>query len=72
MAFECSARITVTTKMGENGDVSKKSFNGTCALGLKPRSPKRAGGSIATRAEAYMQAVYKSLGKEEKGTYLYI
>lgn len=70
MAFECSARITVTTKMGENGDVSKKSFNGT--LGLKPRSPKRAGGSIAKRAEAYMQAVYKSLGKEEKGTYLYI
>lgn len=58
MAFEYRAKITVTSKMAGNGDVHKKSFNGTCTLGLN----KRAKGSIAKKAEAYLQAVSHSQG----------
>ncbi|XP_075976253.1 lipid storage droplet-1 isoform X2 [Anticarsia gemmatalis] len=56
-SFEYSAKITVT-KMSENGDVFKKSFNGTCTLGVN----KRTSGSIAQKAQAYLQAVSKSQG----------
>ncbi|XP_053605508.1 lipid storage droplets surface-binding protein 1 isoform X2 [Plodia interpunctella] len=58
MTFEYSAKITVTTKMAGNGDVYKKSFNGSCAFGVN----KKVKGSIAKRAEAYLQAVNHSLG----------
>ncbi|KAF9820690.1 hypothetical protein SFRURICE_006712 [Spodoptera frugiperda] len=44
--------------MAENGDVYKKSFNGTCTLGVN----KRTTGSIAKKAEAYLNAVKESLG----------
>ncbi|CAH0673830.1 unnamed protein product [Spodoptera exigua] len=57
MSYEYTAKITVT-KMAENGDVYKKSFNGTCTLGVN----KRTTGSIARKAEAYLNAVKESLG----------
>lgn len=57
-SFEYRAKITVS-KMGANGDVIKKSFNGTCTIGVK----KRTTGSIAQKAEAYLQAVCKSQGQ---------
>lgn len=58
MSYEYSAKITVT-KMAENGDVSyKKSFNGTCTVGVN----KRTSGSIAKKAEAYLNAVKESIG----------
>ncbi|CAH0582883.1 unnamed protein product [Chrysodeixis includens] len=57
MSFEYSAKITVI-KMAANGEVFKKSFNGTCTLGLN----KRTTGSIAKKAEAYLNAVKESLG----------
>lgn len=59
-----SAKITVTTKMPGNGDVQKKVFNGKRTLGLKGK------GSIAKRAEAYLQAVSKSQGAPPKGKVL--
>lgn len=62
MSYEYSAKITVT-KMAENGHVYKKSFNGTCTLGVN----KRATGSIAKKAEAYLNAVEKSVGKPAPG-----
>ncbi|XP_047999482.1 lipid storage droplets surface-binding protein 1 isoform X3 [Leguminivora glycinivorella] len=55
MSAEYSARITVTGGMGDNGDVYKRTFNGSCRVGLK-----KGKGSIAQRAEAYLQAVSKS------------
>lgn len=61
MSFEYRAQITVT-KMAGNGDVYKKSFNGTCTLGVR-----RAKGSIAKKAEAYLQAVSQSQGPPPKG-----
>ncbi|XP_026727196.1 lipid storage droplets surface-binding protein 1 isoform X2 [Trichoplusia ni] len=57
MSFEYSAKITVI-KMAANGEVLKKSFNGTCTVGLN----KRTTGSIAKKAEAYLNAVKESLG----------
>ncbi|RVE44321.1 hypothetical protein evm_011045 [Chilo suppressalis] len=47
--------------MADNGDVFKKSFNGKCTLGLN----KRAKGSIAKKAEAYLQAVSQSQGPQK-------
>ncbi|KAJ2947295.1 hypothetical protein O0L34_g17011 [Tuta absoluta] len=64
MSFEYRAQITVT-KMAGNGDVQKKTFNGTCSLGVKTRRPK---GAIAKRAEAYLEAVNKSQGPPPKVT----
>lgn len=58
-AFEYRAKITVS-KMTKNGDVYKKSFNGTCTMGVN----KRTSGSIAQKAEAYLQAVSKSQGPQ--------
>ncbi|KAJ8724609.1 hypothetical protein PYW08_016083 [Mythimna loreyi] len=58
MSYEYSAKITVTN-MAENGHVYKKSFNGTCTMGVN----KRTSGSIAKKAEAYLHAVEKSIGK---------
>ncbi|XP_047025670.1 lipid storage droplets surface-binding protein 1 isoform X2 [Helicoverpa armigera] len=55
--YTANAKITVT-KMAENGDVIKKSFNGTCTLGVN----KRTSGSIAKKAEAYLKAVKESIG----------
>ncbi|KAI5630718.1 hypothetical protein NE865_16570 [Phthorimaea operculella] len=49
--------------MAANGDVKKKTFNGTCSLGVKTRRPK---GAIAKRAEAYLEAVNKSQGPPPK------
>ncbi|XP_028161174.1 lipid storage droplets surface-binding protein 1 isoform X2 [Ostrinia furnacalis] len=63
MSFEYRAKITVS-EMAENGEVYKKSFNGTCTLGVN----KKVKSSIAQRAEAYMQAVSKSQGLPEKVT----
>ncbi|XP_063827666.1 lipid storage droplets surface-binding protein 1 isoform X1 [Ostrinia nubilalis] len=63
MSFEYRAKITVS-EMAENGEVYKKSFNGTCTLGVN----KKVKSSIAQRAEAYMQAVSKSQGFPEKVT----
>ncbi|XP_022826293.1 lipid storage droplets surface-binding protein 1 isoform X2 [Spodoptera litura] len=57
MSYEYTAKITVI-KMAENGNVYKKSFNGTCTLGVN----KRTTGSIAKKAEAYLNAVKESLG----------
>lgn len=57
MSFEYSAKITVI-KMAANGEVFKKSFNGTCTLGLN----KGTTGSIAKKAEAYLNAVKESQG----------
>lgn len=57
MIQEYRTSITVT-KSSANGDIYKKSFNGTCAVGLN----KRNNGSIAQKAAAYLQAVEKSLG----------
>lgn len=62
MSFEYRAKITVTKNTG-NGDVYKKCFNGTCAVGVN----RRANGSIAKKAEAYMQAVRKSQDPTPKG-----
>ncbi|CAB3235266.1 unnamed protein product [Arctia plantaginis] len=45
--------------MAENGHVFEKCFNGTCTLGIN----KRASGSIARKAEAYLEAVSKSQGQ---------
>ncbi|XP_063635500.1 lipid storage droplets surface-binding protein 1 isoform X2 [Cydia splendana] len=63
MSAEYSARITVTGGMGGNGDVYKKTFNGSCQVGLK-----KGKSSIAQRAEAYLQAVSKSQGPPPKVT----
>lgn len=57
MTHEYRASLTVT-KSGTNGDIYKKCFSGTCAVGVN----KRTNGSIAQKAEAYLQAVDKSLG----------
>lgn len=57
MAHEFRANITVT-KSSTNGSIYKKCFNGTYAVGVN----KSKNGSIAQRAEAYLQAVDKSLG----------
>lgn len=62
MSLEYRAQITVT-KMAGNDDVYKKSFNGTCAVGLK-----KAKGSIAQKAQAYLKAVEKSQGPPPQGT----
>ncbi|XP_060802272.1 lipid storage droplets surface-binding protein 1 isoform X2 [Amyelois transitella] len=62
MTFEYRAKITVTTKMAGNGDVYKKSFNGSCAFGVN----KKVKGSIAKKAEAYLQAVNQSQGSPTK------
>lgn len=61
MSLEYRTQITVT-KMAGNGDVYKKSFNGTCTVGVR-----RAKGAIARKAEAYLQAVEKSQGPPPKG-----
>ncbi|KAL0881380.1 hypothetical protein ABMA27_001254 [Loxostege sticticalis] len=58
MSFEYPAKITVTSKMAANGEVYKKSFNGKCKIGVN----KKVKGSIAQKAEAYLQAVSKSQG----------
>ncbi|XP_049870746.1 lipid storage droplets surface-binding protein 1 isoform X2 [Pectinophora gossypiella] len=63
MTFEYRAQITVT-KMAGNGDVYKKTFNGTCSLGVN----KKTKGTIAKRAEAYLEAVNKSMGPPPKVT----
>lgn len=65
MSFEYRARITVTGTMAGNGDVYKKSYNGTCTLGVN----KRAKGSIAKKAEAYLHAVEQSIGPSCKGEF---
>ncbi|XP_048489549.1 lipid storage droplets surface-binding protein 1 isoform X3 [Plutella xylostella] len=61
MSLTYSAKITVTKTMGDNGDVYKKYFNGTCTVGVGRKT-----GSIAQRADAYMKAVNKSLGITEQ------
>lgn len=61
MSLEYRTQITVTKMAGKN-DVYKKSFNGTCTVGVK-----KAKGSIARKAEAYLQAVEKSQGPPPKG-----
>lgn len=62
---EFRAQITVTGTMAAgNGDVYRKSFNGTCALGFN----KRAKGSIAKKAEAYLHAVEQSQGPPVKAS----
>ncbi|XP_052758168.1 lipid storage droplets surface-binding protein 1 isoform X2 [Galleria mellonella] len=61
MTLEYRAKITVTGMAG-NGDVIKKSFNGSSAFGVN----KRAQGSIAKKAEAYLQAVSQSQGPPPK------
>lgn len=63
MSFEYRAKITVASRMAGNGEVYRKSFNGTCTLGLG----NRVKGSIAQKAEAYLQAVSKSQGPPPKG-----
>ncbi|KAM3966924.1 LOW QUALITY PROTEIN: lipid storage droplet-1 [Aphomia sociella] len=63
MTFEYCAKITVTTKMAGNGDVINKSFNGSGTFGVS----KRARGSVAKKAEAYLQAVNQSQGNSRKG-----
>lgn len=64
MSLTYSAKITVTKTMGDNGDVYKKYFNGTCTVGVGRKT-----GSIAQRADAYMKAVNKSLGITEQGSF---
>lgn len=59
MSFEYTAKITVT-RMNGNGDVYKKSFNGTCTVGVN----KKVKASIARKAEAYLQAVSQSQGSK--------
>ncbi|XP_072929383.1 lipid storage droplets surface-binding protein 1 isoform X2 [Epargyreus clarus] len=61
---EYRARITVTTTMAGNGEGIKKSFNGTCTVGVN----KKAKRSIAEKAEAYLQAVNQSQGSPPKVT----
>lgn len=58
MTFEYRATVTVTTKMPGNGDVYKNTFSGSCVFGVN----KQAKGTIAQKAEAYLQAVSKSQG----------
>lgn len=55
--FKYRAKITVAKSNG-NGEIYKKCFNGACAVGVG----KRMNGSIARKAEAYLQAVEKSRG----------
>ncbi|XP_026330170.1 lipid storage droplets surface-binding protein 1 isoform X2 [Hyposmocoma kahamanoa] len=62
MPLEYRTQITVT-KMAGKDDVYKKSFNGTCTVGVK-----RTKGAIARKAEAYLQAVEKSQGPPPKVT----
>lgn len=56
--LEYRAKITIC-KMAENGHVYEKCFNGKCTLGVN----KRASGSIARKAEAYLEAVSRSQGQ---------
>lgn len=61
--YEYRANITIVSVMAGNGEVHRKSFNGTCTVGFN----KKAKGSIAQKAQAYLQAVEQSQGPPVKG-----